>query len=45
MGGRPTRPILYNTIRKAKIIDECIYMRDKDNYEHSINEHDYNRLR
>ena len=44
MGGRPTRPILYDTTRETKVVDGYIYMRDEDGCEHSIDEHDYSWL-
>ena len=44
MGGRPTRPILFDTTRDTKVVDGYIYMRDEDGCEHSIDEHKYNWL-
>ena len=44
MGGRPTRPILYDTTREIKVADGYIYFRDEDGLEHSVDKHDYNCL-
>ena len=44
MGGRPTRPILYDTARETKVVDGYIYMRDEDGCQHSIDEHGYHWL-